>query len=143
MEKVKTFFLPMIVMLLSFNLSAQELKVDNSSAVNINQLPEYIVITTENTDILGGIDIQIDSKKSKYKDQLKELNTLLQNGKKLQIRNQTDLLSAMSQLGYEYVDAFNSESLSDSGDIGGVDTSVGLVKFRVNIVFRKKAKYRE
>ncbi len=43
-------------------VNAQELKVESSSSININQLPEYIVITSENTSLLGGINITIDYK---------------------------------------------------------------------------------
>lgn len=138
MKQVKTNLLLLIVTVLSFNLSAQELKVKNSF-INIQQLPEYIVVTSENTKLLGGIDIIIDYKKSDYADVLEELETLLQNKRKLRIRNQTDLLNAMFKLGFEYVDAYNGTS-GAVGVSGGDDLQVSgnQVKYRINMVFRKK-----
>ncbi len=132
-----------LVILLTISLSAQELKVVTSSAVNIQNLPEYVVITSENTKLLGGINITIDYKKSKYENVLDELETLLQNRKKLRIRNQTDLLNAMSQLGFEYVDAYNATA-GTIGAGGGNDVEIfgSDAKYRINMVFRKKEKYR-
>jgi hypothetical protein len=130
--------------ILSISLTAQELKVVESSTVNINDLPEYIVITSENTKLIGGINITIDYKKSQYEDVLDELETLLQNRKKLRIRNQTDLLNAMSKLGFEYVDAYNATA-GTLGLGGGDDVQLSgsESKFRTNMVFRKKEKYRK
>ncbi|MCF6308300.1 MAG: hypothetical protein L3J09_10110 [Flavobacteriaceae bacterium] len=123
-------------------VNAQELKVESSSSVNIEQLPEYVVITSENTKLLGGINITIDYKKSDYADVLEELEILLQNRKKLRIRNQTDLLNTMSKLGFEYIDAFNA-SAGTLGAGGGDDVIISgsSSKFRINIVFRKKEKF--
>ncbi len=130
--------------ILSISLTAQELKVVESSTVNINDLPEYIVITSENTKLIGGINITIDYKKSQYEDVLDELETLLQNRKKLRIRNQTDLLNAMSKLGFKYVDAYNATA-GTLGLGGGDDVQLSgsESKFRTNMVFRKKEKYRK
>lgn len=63
--------------------------------------------------------------------------------KKLRIRNQTDLLNAISQLGYEYVDAYNANA-GTLGVGGGDDVEVfgSNAKYRINMVFRKKEKYR-
>lgn len=141
MRVIKTSLVLLMILVLKLNLSAQELKVETSSSVNIEQLPEYLIITSENTKLLGGIDIVIDSKKSKYRDQLLELESLLQNRKKLRIRNQTDLLTALSQLGYEYVDAYSAGS--DTFNSGDSDFSSGTSKVRVNMVFRKKDKFRD
>ena len=129
-------------MLLSINVKAQELAVESVSAVNINELPEYVVVTSENTKLIGGINISIDHKKSDYEVVLKELEHLLQNRKKLRIRNQTDLLNAMSKLGFEYVNAYNGRA----GSVGigtGKDVEVigSSAKYRINMVFKKKEKF--
>ncbi|WP_452597495.1 hypothetical protein [Pontimicrobium sp. MEBiC01747] len=139
----KTILASIFIIVATFGGIAQELKVVESSTVNINELPEYIVVTSENTKLLGGIDISIDSKKSVYQDKLEELEELLQNRKKLRIRNQTDLLNAISQLGYEYVDAYNANA-GTLGVGGGDDVEVfgSNAKYRINMVFRKKEKYR-
>lgn len=142
MNKIKISLL-LLVTLVTINITAQELKVISSSSVNIEQLPEYIVVTSENTKLIGGINITIDYKKSKYEGVLDELETLLQNRKKLRIRNQTDLLNAMSKLGFDYVDAYNATS-GTIGAGGGDDVNIfgSQAKFRTNMVFRKKEKYR-
>jgi hypothetical protein len=144
MKKTRTNLLLMMITVLSLNLSAQELKAETSSAVNIEQLPEYIVITSENTKLLGGINIMIDYKKSDYAIVLEELETLLQNKKKLRIRNQTDLLNAMSRLGFEYLDAYNATA-GTIGAGGGDDIEIfgSEAKYRINMVFRKKEKFRK
>lgn len=140
MKKLKMILLTFTVLVLSSNLSAQELKVDTSS-INIQQLPEYVIVTSENTKLIGGIGIIVDSKKSKYENQLLELESLLQDRKKLSIRNQTDLLNAMLNLGFEYVNAYISSS---SGSSLGGDEFVGIndSKSRVSMVFRKKSEFR-
>lgn len=143
MKTMKTVLTSLIVIiLLSTNVTAQELKVEAVSSVSINELPEYIVVTSENTKLIGGININIDHKKSDYEVVLKELETLLQNRKKLRIRTQTDLLNAMSKLGFEYVNAYNGKA----GTIGagtGKDVAVfgSQAKYRINMVFKKKAQY--
>lgn len=78
----KTILASIFIIVATFGGIAQELKIVESSTVNINELPEYIVVTSENTKLLGGIDISIDSKKSVYQDKLEELEELLQNRKK-------------------------------------------------------------
>ena len=74
---------------------------------------------------------------------MEELESLLQNRKKLHIRNQTDLLNAMSKLGFEYVDS-NTGASESFGLGGGDDVEVfgSDSKFRTNMVFRKKEIYR-
>ncbi len=132
----------LFVTLVSTHASAQELKVEERYAVNINELPEYVVVTSENTKLLGGININIDHKKSDYSEVLKTLESLLQNRKKLRIRTQTDLLNAMSKLGFEYVNAYNGRS-SNIGAGSGDDLEIfgSHEKFRINMVFKKKEKY--
>ncbi len=143
MKTTRTNLLLLIVFALSLNLSAQELKVETSSSTNIEQLPEYVIITSENTKLLGGINIHIDAKKSNYKKELRGLEDLLQSGDKLKVRNQTDLLNAMSKLGFEYINAYNANA-GTLGVGGGDDIEVfgSDSKFRINMVFRKKEKYR-
>lgn len=128
----------------SILLQAQELKIVETSSVNIKELPEYVVITSENTKLLGGINITIDYKRSTYQDKLETLEELLQSGRKLRIRNQTDLLNAMSQLGFDYVDAYNATA-GTIGAGGGDDVEIfgSEAKYRTNMVFRKKEQFRE
>ncbi|NOU60132.1 hypothetical protein [Marinifilum caeruleilacunae] len=140
MKKIKTILV--ILLFASINsVCAQELSVSESSGVKIEQLPEYVIITSENTKLLGGSGISIDYKKSEYKQVLEQLELLLQNRKKLQIRNQTDLLNAMSKLGFEYVDAYQATASGAEG--GDKEFSINDSKFRVNMVFRKKIEYRK
>ena len=142
-NKMRTILTGLIVfVLLSINVNAQELKVEATSSVNINELPEYVVVTSENTKFIGGININIDYKKSEYEGVLKELESLLQNRKKLSIRTQTDLLNAMSKLGFVYVNAYNGKAGS-LGLSSGKDTEIlgSQAKYRINMVFKKKEKY--
>ncbi|AZJ35475.1 hypothetical protein D6T69_08045 [Tenacibaculum singaporense] len=141
--KVIKNILTVIIVLTSISLSAQELKHVDKSIISVNDLPEYVVITSENTKLLGGINITIDSKKSDYQNILEELETLLQNRKKLKIRNQTDLLNALSKLGFEYVDAYNATA-GTLGVGGGDDIDIfgSEAKYRINMVFRKKTSFR-
>lgn len=145
MKHIPTFssIVVLLALLFSVNMFSQELSVVTNSSVNIKDLPEYVIITSENTKLLGGINIIIDFKRSPYKEQLRNLEDLLQDGDKLRVRNQTDLLNSMSKLGFEYVDAYNANSGS-LGVGGGDDVEVfgSNAKFRVNMVFRKKEKFR-
>ncbi len=135
----------LFVLFASTNIVAQELSISKteSSSVNIKELPEYVIITSENTKLFGGINIAIDYKKSSYAEVLERLETLLQNRKKLRIRNQTDLLNALSKLGFEYIDAYNANAGTISAG-GGDDIEIfgGESKYRVNMVFRKKEQFR-
>lgn len=133
-----------LMALTAINITAQELSVDHSSSVNIEKLPEYVVVTSENTKLLGGMNINIDSKKSSYENVLKDLEELLQKNKNLAIRNQTDLLNAMSKLGFDYVDAYNA-SAGTIGAAAGEDVQAfgSNAKYRINMVFRKKMTYRD
>ena len=71
------------------------------------------------------------------------MESLLQNRNKLKIRNQTDLLNALSKLGFEYVDSYNA-SAGSLGVGGGDDVEVfgSQAKYRINMVFRKKVEMR-
>ncbi|MBP4138395.1 hypothetical protein [Flavobacterium geliluteum] len=120
-------------------MSAQKLNVDKSSSIGVDQLPEYVVITSEDTKLLGGMNITIQSKKSDYKDALDDLESLLQSSKKLQIRTQTDLLNAMFELGFEFINAYNASSTAIGAGAGNDVTVNGTIeKFRVNMVFKKR-----
>jgi hypothetical protein len=61
---------------------------------------------------------------------LKDLQDFFDGNKYLRIKNQTDLLNAMSELGFDYVDAFPQNATENS------------VFNRTGFVFRKKEKYR-
>ncbi len=127
---MKKIFLLAIFMVSTLVLShAQDLSVDNSLSVSVKELPEYVIIESQRTKLIGGINIIIETKKSKYEDVLENLEDLLQGRKNLRVRTQTDLLNAMSKLGFDYVNTYNSEANLDI--------------YAVNMVFRKKAKYRE
>lgn len=131
-----------------FEGSAQKLSVVKSNSVSIEEFPEYVIITSQNTKLLGGIGIMIDYKKSTYKTQLQKLEILLQDGDKQKIRNQTDLLNSMSILGFEFVNAYNASQVSNSrhekdtaDDIfNTIEGGTGV--FRVNMIFRKKEQFR-
>lgn len=142
--RTKKHLLLVVVTFLALNVSAQELSVDNSPSVNIERLPEYVVVTSENTKLLGGMNINIASKKSSYENVLKDLEALLQKNRNLAIRNQTDLLNAMSTLGFDYVDAYNA-SAGTVGAAAGEDVQAfgSNAKYRINMVFRKKTAFRK
>ena len=147
MKTLKKTVIVLVLLISSTQIFSQELSVIKSSKVNINNFPEYVIITSQNTKLLGGIGIHIDYKKSKFKSQLQELESLLQDGDKLRIRNQTDLLNAMSKLGFEYINSYNANAImpSSKNDDGGdiinlIDGGEGT--YKINMVFRKKEKYR-
>lgn len=126
MKKLSIFLLfPLFIF--SSNIFAQELKINDSYAVDISLLPEYVVIRTEGIErMIGQKIIAIDRKKSKYSVALEALEDLLENRQKVGIFNLTDLLNAMSNIGFEYIDGIS---------IGEADVT--------NIVFRKKPAYRK
>ena len=122
-------FLTICAMLIASNSYAQSLS-SNDKTVNVEEFPEYIVINCDNTSpILGNsIRIVIQAKNSAFEKPLKNLQELLEENKYLKISNQTDLLNAMSKLGFDYTDAYNSTEGSGFS--------------RTGFVFRKKEKYR-
>jgi hypothetical protein len=134
-----------IILTLTFckTISAQELSKTQSA--KIENFPEYVIITSQNTKLFGGIGIFIDSKKSKYEENLDNLAELLQSKSGLRVRNQTDLLNAMSQLGFDYINSYNAEAIMPDSDgedlLDIIDGGEGT--FKINMVFRKKEKYRE
>lgn len=138
----------MLLMIFSVSLFAQ--KKENKTPIynEINELPEYVVITSQNTKLLGGINISIDSKKSPYEVSLNNLMNELQSRKKQKIRNQTDLLNSMSIIGFEYVDAYNASQVQYASDSSVGDDILneilegGTGTYRVNMIFRKKEAFR-
>ncbi|QZE13438.1 hypothetical protein K4L44_12720 [Halosquirtibacter laminarini] len=102
-------------------------------------MPNYIVITIENTKLLGGIGMSIDWKKSPYKPQLEELLDYLETKDGRRVRTSSDLFNVMDELGYDYKDSYNA----NSGTIGvgggdDIELSASDSKFRVNIIFKKQ-----
>jgi hypothetical protein len=133
---------------MAFEGSAQKLSVVKSNSVSIEEFPEYVIVTSQNTKLLGGIGIMIDYKKSAYKASLQKLQSLLQDGDKLKVRNQTDLLNSMSTLGFEFINAYNASQVSNSRhEKDAVDDIFNTIEggtgaFRVNMIFRKKEQFR-
>lgn len=124
--KILSLFLIVFLSISSSNTFGQELKINDSYAVDISHLPEYVVIRTEGIErLIGQKIIAIDRKKSEYSVALEKLEDLLENKQKVGIYNLTDLLNAMSNIGFEYVDGIS---------IGEGDVT--------NVVFRKKSEYR-
>ncbi len=132
----------------TYTLNAQELKVEKTSqnaVINIEELPEYLIIQSEDTRLLGGIAMTIDYKNSEYKEALIKLQGTLEKSSGLKVRNQTDLLNALSKLGFEYVDAYEASAFSSSTSDQSQDKSsseYGSSKIRINMIFRKKEKFR-
>jgi hypothetical protein len=118
-------------MMFASGLYAQRLSV-NDKTLKVEEFPEYIIINCDNvtSNIGKTIRIFIQAKNSEYEKLLKELQDLLEDRKYLKISNQTDLLNAMSKLGFDYLDAFPQ------------NTTEGNSFSRTAIVFRKKEKYR-
>ncbi|MEM9361895.1 MAG: hypothetical protein AAGA43_04620 [Bacteroidota bacterium] len=108
-------------------ISSQELN-NNISYLDIDELPEYVVVICEMSTSIAGIMLVIPSKGSEHESALDKLEEYLTAKNKLNVRNQTDLLNHMSKLGFEYVDAYTaSQSFFN----------------RTGMVFRKKARHRK
>ncbi len=136
---VKHLILLIVVLELgSINLMAQESTVENPSSVNIRKLPEYVVITSENTKTLGELNITINSEKSAYSNVLQDLETLLQDSRNLQISNHTDLLSIMAKMGFEYIDTYIGTARRIGSEEDEDQTFAANSNFRINMVFRKQ-----
>jgi hypothetical protein len=116
---------------LASTVQAQSLSAKDKT-VNVEDLPEYVVINCDNaTSIFGrSIRIVIQANNSAYAKPLKDLQDLLEGSNYLQITNQTDLLNTLSTLGFDYLDAFSHNSEESS------------TLSRTGFVFRKKEKYR-
>ncbi|RQO30741.1 hypothetical protein DBR32_08405 [Taibaiella sp. KBW10] len=128
MKKTITAFL--LLFIAATGIYAQDKKITSAN------LPEYIIITANNNSLIGGIAITIDKKNSVYHDQLDALETQLESKKTgAGVRNLSDLLNTMSDLGYEYVNAFQSSATETSY---GKEATYAAEQNRNNIVFRKK-----
>ncbi len=100
------------------SLQAQE-------APALETLPEYLVIMAEDADLFS-ITYNIQSrKKSKNHAEVKALKQYLSDQR--DIRTVSDLLNEMHDLGYEFQNAFTSNSNAD----------IGIGKVIYNLVFRK------
>lgn len=112
-------------------LYAQTLHV-NGKSIKVDDLPEYVIINCDNVSPLLGksIRIVIQAKNSEFEPAFKTLENLLEDNKYLKISNQTDLLNAMSKLGFDYVNAF-PQNLTEKSSFS-----------RTGFVFRKKDTYR-
>ena len=95
-----------------------------ANSVNVDELPEYVVIRSA-TALIGSMIIVVERENSPHKPALARLEDLLESRYKLRIQNLTDLLNALSDVGFDYVNAF---SIGDGGVTG--------------MVFRKKPEYR-
>ncbi|MDH6251712.1 hypothetical protein M2347_001439 [Chryseobacterium sp. H1D6B] len=123
-----------IILMSAFMLSSFAVHAQN---INNNELPEYIVVTAEETKLLGGIGLSISSKNSPYKDNLDKLEDVITSKKGGEgVRNLTDLFNTMYKYGFEYVNAFQSTAF---GVGGGDGIGAGSSKSRSNIVFKKTA----
>lgn len=131
MKKLNQLFI-----LLAFILSTG---LSKAQSVDVDQLPSYVVVGAEDTKLLGGIGIHIAKKKSESKDAFYYLEYYLHTTKK--VRTVTDLLNAMDELGFDYVNTFTSGSKSlGLGDNSSRSTATygDNEKTRYNIVFKKK-----
>ncbi|MEM6630491.1 MAG: hypothetical protein AAF694_12505 [Bacteroidota bacterium] len=107
--KVLQLFLLIAPLFIFIDTSAQTLDSKEAFMVDLELLPEYVIVTSESTGrLLGSIMIYLESKNSAYESALEELEEVLTSKEKLRIQNQTDLLNAMIGLGFEYVDAFSA-----------------------------------
>lgn len=96
------------------NVSAQK--------VDIDKLPEYIVVKVKDGSFITNFDVDIKIiKKSKYASELKKLETHLDDNDVVQSYN--DLLNEMHEIGYNFVESFVR---NESGS-------------RHNLIFRKKS----
>lgn len=118
--------------LFATSLHAQQLS-KSGKTVKADELPEYVIINCDNTrsGLTNSIRIVIQSKNSEYEKSLQDLQALLEENNYLKISNQTDLLNAMSRLGFDYINAFPQ------------NPGEGNSYSRTGFVFRKKDKYRK
>ena len=89
---------------------------------SLEHLPEYVVIRC---DAHGDPIPTIDHRRSRYNSQLEMLEEYLTHRKKRDVQNQSELLTVMSEIGYDYINAYPTSTDS-----------------RINVVFRKKEKFR-
>ncbi len=118
----QTLVLALILFLSGWSESAQ------AQRLNVDRLPEYIIVQTESGGLTGGISISLHWRKSKYRTQLEILERQYLRGRK-DIRTLTDLFTYMSEIGFDYINAFEARSAD-------------LSNTRSNVVFRKKEELR-
>lgn len=112
------------IVLFSINSSAQTVELD--------KLPEYIVVAATNGGAFSDINIDIRIKKSKYGDELKKLEKRLNDDDF--VETYTDLLNEMYEIGFDFIDAFENEAKDP-----GIKSVIGKdIKIRQNLVFRKR-----
>ena len=127
MKKLHKNLALLAVLFVSFVSFGQTIKEYKSHSIDLDKLPEYVVVASETAGrILSPTNLFINTTKSDDKVILDQLDDILTDRKKLNIRTHTDLLNAMSAFGYDYKDDFGIGS--------------GLM---VNLVFRKKEAYRK
>lgn len=114
-----------LLVMLQFNMPTNpELQ---TKGFTLEELPEYVVVGSAGTRSgRRTLFLFINSKRSKYERPLSALEDYLSNKLKLAVTTQSDLLTAMSELGFDYINAYQ---------IGTDDV--------VNVVFRKKEAFRE
>lgn len=138
MKTLKLLLFGALTTFATLHADAQELKIPNvKSVIAANELPTYIIISSQKGEFFNDIAIIIDSKNSYYAKALEELEDALQSGKKLKIRNQSDLLNAMDQLGFDYLNAYADQ---ERDSYTSLDKTAR--RYRMNMVFKKKEKYR-
>lgn len=118
--KLFTFFV-LFGLLFVVNASAQQ-------GIDIDKLPQYIVVASTNGGVLSDIDVDIRIKKSKYADELKKLEKRLNNSDF--VETYTDLLNEMHELGFDFIDSFENK-IQEKGILSDL-------KVRQNLVFRKR-----
>lgn len=129
--KLLTIFFWICLFTNALPIAAQSLSAKDKS-IQISELPEYLVINCDNqASILGrSIRISVQSRNSPMEKSLHLLQELLEEANYLKISNQTDLLTTLSALGYDFIDAF-PQNTGESASFN-----------RSGFVFRKKEKYR-
>lgn len=115
-----------LMVMLQFSMPGnQEIQ---TKGFTLDELPEYVVIRSEGIKESMGktILLRIDSRRSKFEKSLISLEDYLSNKNKRAVNGQSDLLTAMSDVGFDYVNAY---------PVGTEDI--------VNVVFRKKEEFRK
>ena len=125
-----------------FSLAA--LSISNRAAAqrfDSESSPRYVVLTVENTGLLGGISLDIQTKKSPYGRELKDLEHYLEDKREREVKTLTDLLNVMDELGFDFRDSFNARtgSVGIDTNLGGTtDLQLGSDKFRINVIFKRQ-----
>jgi len=121
-------FITSIHLIACLLLSASYPQQGIDKGFKVDDLPEYVVIRSEGLKESWGktLFLGIDSRRSTHEKALVALEDYLSNKDKRAVNSQTDLLNAMSELGFDYLNAYQ---------IGTEDM--------VNVVFRKQEQYRK